>query len=163
MSRIDDSEYKVANLKDCLESTINIIWNELRYKAEVICDFGNIPDIKCYPGQLNQVFMNLLLNAAQAIDDFGKITVHTWVDKSDVMVSIADTGSGIPEENLQRIFEPFFTTKEVGKGTGLGLSIIYDIIQRHHGEITVDSKIGKGTTFTIRLPVEVRDDQNSLC
>ena len=162
-SRIDDSEYKVANLKDCLESTINIIWNELRYKAEVICDFGNIPDIKCYPGQLNQVFMNLLLNAAQAIDDFGKITVHTWVDKSDVMVSIADTGSGIPEENLQRIFEPFFTTKEVGKGTGLGLSIIYDIIQRHHGEITVDSKIGKGTTFTIRLPVEVRDDQNSLC
>lgn len=153
-SRIDDDDFEDANLKDCLESTINITWNELRYKAKVIRNYGDIPILSCYPGQLNQVFMNLLLNAAQAIEGYGQIDVCTWSDETSIFISIADTGSGIPADHLQRIFEPFFTTKEVGKGTGLGLSITYDIVKRHGGDISAESELGKGTKFTIKLPIE---------
>jgi signal transduction histidine kinase len=153
-SRVDDTECKMADLKECLESTINITWNELRYKAEVTRNYGDIPPIMCYPGQLNQVFMNLLINAAHAIEGFGEINVRTWIEENRACVSIADTGCGIPEENLNRIFEPFFTTKDVGNGTGLGLSITYDIIKKHHGDISVVSKVGQGTTFVLRLPYD---------
>lgn len=153
-SRIDDQDYSVADVNECLESTINIVWNELKYKAEVVRAYGEIQRIPCYPGQLNQVFMNLLINAAQAIEQYGTITVKTWQEDDAVLVSISDTGVGIAAEYLGKIFEPFFTTKETGKGTGLGLSITYDIIKRHHGDISVESEVGAGTTFTIRLPLE---------
>ena len=115
--------------------------------------FGTIPEILCHPQQLSQVFINLLTNAGQAIEGHGTITVRSWSEGEYVFVSVADTGSGIPEEIRCRIFDPFFTTKEIGKGTGLGLSICFDIIQKHGGEITVDSAVGHGTTFTIRLPL----------
>lgn len=147
---IDDST--LADINAGLESTINIIWNELKYKATLEKDFGDIPLIECNLGQLNQVFMNILLNAAQAIDIQGEIHIKTWAENDNVLVSIADTGCGMPPEVINRIFEPFFTTKEVGKGTGLGLSICYEIIKKHCGEIKVDSKTGEGTTFTVKIP-----------
>jgi len=152
-SRLDEAEYKMADINAGLESTINIVWNELKYKATVTREFGDIPQIKCRPGQLNQVFMNLLINAAHALGEHGEIRIKTWQDGEKINVAISDTGCGMPEEVRKRIFEPFFTTKEVGKGTGLGLSIAYDIIKKHDGEIRVDSIVGKGTTFTISIPV----------
>jgi signal transduction histidine kinase/DNA-binding NarL/FixJ family response regulator len=152
-SRIDEAEFKMADINAGIESTINIVWNELKYKATLHKDYGDIPMTKCNPGQLNQVFMNILVNAAHAIEQQGEISVKTCRTDGYINVSISDTGSGIPEDKIGRIFEPFFTTKEVGKGTGLGLSIAYDLIHKHHGYIGVDSEVGKGTTFTIKLPV----------
>ncbi len=145
---------KYADLNEGLKSTLNIVHNEIKYKAEVKTELGEIPPVLCLGSQLNQVFMNLLVNAAQAIADAGVITVTTRRDGGEVEVVIADTGCGIPEELLTRIFDPFFTTKEVGKGTGLGLSISCDIVRRHGGTIAVESKVGRGTTFRIRLPIE---------
>ncbi len=136
-----------------IESTLNVIWNELKYKVEVIRDFGELPLIEAFPQQLNQVFMNLLVNAAQAITTRGKISITTRASNEEIEVEIADTGDGIPEQHISRIFDPFFTTKEIGKGTGLGLNIAYKIIESHHGRIHVTSKIGEGTVFTICLPV----------
>jgi two-component system NtrC family sensor kinase len=112
-----------------------------------------LPLLNCYPQKLNQVFMNLLVNAAHAIEGHGTIRLKTFSEGGDIVVSISDTGKGIAPENLTRIFEPFFTTKEVGKGTGLGLSISYDIIKRHGGIMTVESEVGTGTAFTVRLPL----------
>ena len=152
-SRIDESEFKTADINSGLESTINIVWNELKYKATLVKEYGNIPLTVCNPGQLNQVFMNMLVNAAHAIDKKGEIRVRTWAEGGLINIAISDSGYGISEENQRRIFEPFFTTKEVGKGTGLGLSIAYDIIKKHNGMIKVDSEVGKGTTFTISIPV----------
>lgn len=156
-SRLDEDDYELADLHECLDSTINISGNELRYKAEVIRDYGDIPEIHCYPGQLNQVFMNLLINAAQSMQNYGEIAISTWSQAGSVFVKFVDTGVGIPESVQNRIFEPFFTTKEVGTGTGLGLSITYDIIQKHEGDIWVESEVGKGTTFVIRLPIRQPD------
>jgi signal transduction histidine kinase len=152
-SRVDESEYKQADLNECLRSTINIAWNEIKYKATLKKELGEIPRTRCYPQQMNQVFMNLLVNAAHAIEHQGVITVRSWEEDGYICVTVADTGQGIPEANLSRIFEPFFTTKEVGKGTGLGLSITYDIVKKHNGEITVRSEPGEGTVFTVRIPV----------
>ena len=152
-SRVDESEFKQADLNECLRSTINIVWNEIKYKATLKKELGEIPRTRCYPQQMNQIFMNLLVNAGHAIEQQGVITVRSWEEDGYVCVSVADTGEGIPEANLNRIFEPFFTTKEVGKGTGLGLSITYDIVKKHNGEITVRSEPGKGTVFTVRIPV----------
>lgn len=152
-SRVDESEFKQADLNECLRSTINMVWNEIKYKATLKKELGVIPPTRCYPQQMNQVFMNLLVNAAHAIEHQGVITVRSLEEDGYICVSVADTGMGIPEANLNRIFEPFFTTKEVGKGTGLGLSITYDIVKKHNGEITVRSEPGKGTVFTVRIPV----------
>ena len=152
-SRVDESEFKTADINSGLESTINIVWNELKYKANLVKEYGDIPLTVCNPGQLNQVFMNMLVNAAHAIDKQGEIRVKTWAEGGLINIAISDSGSGISEENQKRIFEPFFTTKEVGKGTGLGLSIAYDIIKKHNGMIKVDSEVGKGTTFTLSIPV----------
>jgi two-component system NtrC family sensor kinase len=152
-SRVDESEFQRADLNECLRSTINIVWNEIKYKATLKKELGEIPQTRCYPQQMNQVFMNLLVNAAHAIEHQGVITVRSWEEDGYVCVTVADTGQGIPEATLPRIFEPFFTTKEVGKGTGLGLSITYDIVKKHSGEITVRSEPGKGTVFTVRIPV----------
>jgi two-component system NtrC family sensor kinase len=148
-----ESESKPANINDGLESAINIVWNEMKYKAALEKDLGDLPMTKCNIGQLNQVFMNILMNAAQAIDKWGEIRVKTWAAGNEIFISIADTGCGISPQILNRIYEPFFTTKEVGKGTGLGLSVSYDIVKKHGGYITVDSEPGKGTTFTICIPI----------
>ncbi|MGQ9570976.1 MAG: sensor histidine kinase [Thermodesulfovibrionales bacterium] len=152
-SRVDEAEFKMADINEGLESTINIVWNELKYKVTLKKDYGDIPLTKCNPGQLSQVFMNILVNSAQSIEKKGEILVKTWHKDEDIYISISDTGCGIPREYIKRIFEPFFTTKEVGKGTGLGLSIAYDIVKKHKGEIIVQSEIGKGTTFIIKIPI----------
>jgi PAS domain S-box-containing protein len=136
-----------------LASTLNIVNNELKYKATVIREFGELPIISANPQQLNQVFANILVNGAQAIESQGQIRVQTRHADDWVEIVISDTGCGIPPENLASIFDPFFTTKEVGKGTGLGMNIAYNIVKKHKGEILVESKVGEGTTFTIRLPV----------
>lgn len=153
-SRLDQPEDAQTNLNEALETTINIAWNEMKYIATLERQFGDIPKIVCNPQQLNQVFLNLLVNAAQAMEQQGVITVKTWVEPDWVCVSVSDTGKGMPESVRKRIFEPFYTTKPAGKGTGLGLSISADIIRKHHGEITVESEEGKGTTFTVRLPAK---------
>jgi two-component system NtrC family sensor kinase len=153
-SRIDQAEEAHTNLNQALETTINIAWNEIKYIATLDREFGEIPEILCNPQQLNQVFLNLLLNAAQAMEQQGVITVKTWAEPGWVCVSVADTGKGMSEEVRKRVFEPFYTTKSAGKGTGLGLSISADIIRKHHGDIAVDSVPGKGSTFTVRLPVK---------
>jgi two-component system NtrC family sensor kinase len=152
-SRVDETEQKPADINAGIESTINIVWNELKYKATLKKEYGDIPQITCNPGQLNQVFMNILVNAAHAIEKQGEIGVRTWAENNAINVSITDTGSGIPKDKINRIFEPFFTTKEVGKGTGLGLSIAYDIVKKHKGVIGVVSEVGKGTTFTVTIPM----------
>jgi len=152
-SHPDRGKLEYADLNAGLDSTLNIVWNELKYKAEVKKEYSELPKIRCYPQEMNQVFMNLLVNAAQAIPEKGEIRIKTWREDGHVMISIADTGTGIPGENLKKIFDPFFTTKEVGKGTGLGLSISYGIVKKHNGEITVNSEPGKGATFTVRLPI----------
>jgi PAS domain S-box-containing protein len=152
-SRVDRAEKGPANLNDGITSTLNIVWNELKYTCKVEKDFGDIPDLFCIPNQLNQVFMNILINAGHAIKgDQGLIKVRTWSDEQNINVSIEDNGAGIEPQNLKKIFEPFFTTKEVGKGTGLGLSLAYDIVKKHHGRIDVWSEVGTGTRFTIVLP-----------
>ena len=152
-SRVDEAELKMADINAGIESTINIVWNELKYKVVLKKEYGDLPQIKCNPGQLNQVFMNMLVNAAHAIEKQGEIGIRTWAGNGAIHISISDTGGGIPKDKLSRIFEPFFTTKEIGKGTGLGLSIAYDIVKKHKGEITVESAVGKGTTFTVTIPV----------
>jgi two-component system NtrC family sensor kinase len=153
-SHVDEAQTSYVDLNQCLETTITIAWNELKYKATLIRDFGELPEVKCLPQQLNQVFLNILVNAAHAIETQGEITVTTRSAEDQVTVAIHDTGCGIPIEIRNRIFEPFFTTKEIGKGTGLGLSISYDIIKKHGGTLEVESPQGCGTTFIITLPVK---------
>ncbi|MDA8381804.1 MAG: ATP-binding protein [Betaproteobacteria bacterium] len=148
-----EDEWQWADLHKGLDSTLNIVWNELKYKAEVVKAYGDLPDIECLPSQLNQVFMNLLVNAAHAIDGRGTIAVRSGADGGQVWVEVADTGKGILPQHMNRIFDPFFTTKPVGKGTGLGLSLSYSIVQKHHGRIHVDSEPGKGSAFRVWLPV----------
>jgi len=152
-SRAGDAEWQRVDLHACLESTINVVGNEIKHKAELVRDYGKLPSVECIPSRLNQVFMNLLINAAQAISEQGSITVSTRCCGDMVEIEIADTGHGIPAEVLPRIFDPFFTTKPVGKGTGLGLSVSYGIVRNHDGEIDVASQPGN-TVFTIKLPVE---------
>jgi two-component system, NtrC family, sensor kinase len=155
-SHSDTGVFTWANVHQGLDSTLNIATNEIKYKADVVREYGDIPDIECLPSQLNQVFMNLVVNAAQAMDEAkrGRITVRTgMLDGNTVTIEVSDNGSGITEKNLVRIFDPFFTTKPIGKGTGLGLSLSYGIIQKHHGSIHVESVVGEGTTFRICLPV----------
>lgn len=152
-SHVDQAEWQVADLHQGLESTLNIVWNELKYKAEVIKEYGALPEVECIPSQLNQVFMNLMVNAAQAIENHGTITLRTGQTDEQVWVEVSDSGKGIAPEHLNRIFDPFFTTKPVGKGTGLGLSLSYGIVKKHHGRIDVDSTPGKGTTFRVWLPL----------
>jgi PAS domain S-box-containing protein len=148
-----DEPWQHADVHAAIDSTLNIVYNEIKYKAEVHKEYGALPAIECRPAQLGQVFMNLLMNAAQAIRGQGTITIRTRVAGERVALEFADTGEGIEPANLARIFEPFFTTKPVGKGTGLGLSVAYGIVRDHGGDIAVDSTPGKGTVFRIVLPV----------
>lgn len=155
-SRVDSTqEWQWANLHQGIDSTANIVANEIRYKAEVVKEYGQLPEVECLPSQLNQVFMNLLVNSAHAMGEArGCITIRSGTVDDKVWLEFSDTGSGIPEDIRQKIFDPFFTTKAVGKGTGLGLSLSYGIIQKHHGQIEVRSEVGKGSTFRITLPVK---------
>ncbi|MDD2734234.1 MAG: response regulator [Desulfuromonadaceae bacterium] len=151
-SRVDDGVFVSADINDVISKALNIVKNEIKYVATVITDYGEIPPAQCLPNQLTQVFMNILINASHAIKGHGEITVRSWYENEKIYVTISDTGCGIPEDVKKNIFVPFFTTKESGKGTGLGLSISYDIIHKHSGEISVESAVGKGTTFNIMLP-----------
>ncbi len=153
-ARVDEAEMQIADVNEGIEATLKVVWNELKYKCEVHTKLSPLPQIRCYPGQLNQVFMNLLVNAAHAMEERGEITIETETTDSEVIIRISDTGVGIPKEHLSELFNPFFTTKPVGEGTGLGLSISYGIIQKHGGRIEVDSEVGRGTTFTIYLPIQ---------
>ncbi len=155
-SRVDSAlQWQAANLHQGIDSTLNIVNNEIKYLADVVKDYGVLPLVECLPSQLNQVFMNLMVNAAHAMGtQRGTITIRSGVvDDDHVWLEFADNGSGISKENLSRIFDPFFTTKPIGKGTGLGLSLTYGIVQKHHGRIEVQSEVGVGTVFRIELPV----------
>jgi signal transduction histidine kinase len=153
-SRLDEAEIKKIDIHSGIDSTVRLL---SRYfsggQLSIRRDYSNLPLINCYAGQLNQVWMNLLVNAAQAVSDHGEVGIATRFDEDSVIVSISDNGTGIPEDQLSRIFDPFFTTKPVGEGTGLGLSISYGIIERHRGTINVESQVGVGTTFTVRIPI----------
>ncbi len=151
-SRVGESNWQWADLHGGLDSTINIVWNEIKYKATLERQYGDLPEIWCLPSQLNQVFLNLLVNAAHAIADKGVITVRTGCDADTVWVEVADTGRGIAPEHLGRLFDPFFTTKPVGQGTGLGLSLAFSIVRKHGGRIDVRSEPGQGAVFRVVLP-----------
>ena len=152
-SRLDESDWKAVDLHEGLDSTLMLINNELKNRIDVRKNYGKLPPVLCNPGQINQVFMNVLVNAAQAISEKGEIRIATRSVGDGVEIEICDSGSGIPADVLPRIFDPFFTTKPVGSGTGLGLSVSYGIIRKHNGEIKVSSEQGKGTCFTIVLPI----------
>jgi two-component system, NtrC family, sensor kinase len=149
-----DEPMRPVDLHKGLDSTLNIVWNDLKYKVRLEKHYGELPTIECHASEINQVFMNLLINAGQAIAERGTITLATGVDGEEIWVSIADSGCGIPEESLARIFDPFYTTKPIGRGTGLGLAICYGIVAKHHGRIEVSSRLGFGSTFKVVLPVK---------
>jgi signal transduction histidine kinase len=159
-SHVDTNrDWEWADLHKGIESTLNIVNNEIKYKAEVVRQYGDLPPVRCLASELNQVFMNLLVNAAHAITrERGTIVVRTGCIDGKVRIDIEDDGCGIAPEHLPRIFDPFFTTKPVGKGTGLGLSLAYGIVRKHGGLIEVTSEAGRGSRFRVTLPVEpVRD------
>ena len=151
-SHLDQAQWKEVDIHQGIESSLMILNPELKHRIKVKKDFKANRLIECNPGQINQVFLNLLSNAAQAIEGEGTIIIKTKEDDNNLYVHISDTGSGIPTKLLSKIFDPFFTTKDVGKGTGLGLSISYSIIKNHNGRIEVESKIDTGSTFTLILP-----------
>ncbi len=159
-ARLDEAELKTVDIHEGIEDTLVLIHNEIKHHITVIKEFGDVPHLACYPSQLNQVFLNLLINGKQAILDLkkkGTIRLTTFVRKNRVYIKFKDDGIGIPQENLHRVFDPGFTTKGVGVGTGLGLSICYQIIQNHRGELRVDSQPKKGSTFTIILPMNLEE------
>ncbi len=162
-SRLDEAAFKQTDVNENIESTLKIAAHLLREKGiKIEKDFGTLPEIPAYPAQLNQVFLNLITNAVQAIThEKGKIKITTRQDGSHVVVNVSDNGTGIQPEHLNKIFEPFFTTKDVGKGTGLGLSIAYKIIEKHGGKILVESTVGKGSTFTVLLPITQETSANT--
>ena len=151
-SHIDSGDWQLVDLHKGLDSTLNVIWNEIKFKAEVVKDYGELQLVQCLGSQLNQVFMNLIINAAHAIDKQGTIWLETGMQDDWVFVRVRDSGAGIAPEHLTRLFEPFFTTKPVGQGTGLGLSVSYSIVAKHHGRLEVESEPGKGAAFTVWLP-----------
>jgi PAS domain S-box-containing protein len=157
-SRVDHAELEFVDLHKGLDSTLNIASNEIKYIADVVKEYGDLPLVECRSAQINQVFMNLLVNAAHAIEEHGVITIRTGAKDDRVWVQITDTGNGISPEHMSKLFDPFFTTKPVGKGTGLGLSLSYGIVKTHDGRIEVESEVGRGTTFRVWLPVEQEDE-----
>jgi len=153
-ARLDEAEFKMADLNEGIETTLSLVGHELKDRIHVIKELSELPLVPCYPNRLNQVFMNLLINAYQSISGQGEIRISTALVDHEVRISISDTGSGIRKEHLDKIFDPGFTTKGVGVGTGLGLPISAQIVQDHKGSITVASEVGRGSTFTIALPID---------
>ncbi|RDH89197.1 MAG: histidine kinase [endosymbiont of Seepiophila jonesi] len=152
-ARHDDTDGELFDLNQCVQDTLKVGWNELKYKAKVHHEAGRLLPLHGRPGEISQVILNLLLNAVQAIPEFGEINIDTLCRGDEVVLRITDNGEGIPAENLDKLFRPFFTTKAKGKGSGLGLSISHGIIEDHGGRIDVESDFGKGSTFTLYLPV----------
>ena len=152
-SRPDQADPVRFHVNDCIVNTIKVVWNQIKYKAKLEKELGELPFIYGQPGSLGQVFLNLIVNAAHAIEEFGQIDISTTVVGSEIEINIEDNGCGIEPDNMQKIFDPFFTTKEIGKGTGLGLSISNSIVQKEGGRIEVDSTLGEGTCFSIYLPI----------
>lgn len=161
-SRVDTAEWHYANLERGLDSALDIVWGEIKDKVEIRKAYAGLPEIECIASQINQVFMNLLVNAGHAIDEHGVITLRTGQDENTVWVEVEDDGMGIKPENVKRIFEPFFTTKPVGRGTGLGLSLAYGIVRRHGGCIEVRSEVNKGSVFRVTLPKERARTEDSV-
>jgi len=156
-ARVDLPEKSIVDINEGLNATLNMVWNELKFNCKVHVDLKQLPRISAYPGKLNQVFMNLLINAGQSIEDKGEIFVRTYVNKKNIIVEIRDTGCGIDAEHLSHIFTPFYTTKAIGEGTGLGLSISHQIIEQHDGRLDVISELGEGSCFSILLPISDSD------
>lgn len=152
-SRIDSDEKEKLLINECIHNTVKLIQNEIKYKADLVLELGDVPDTMGHPGGLSQVVLNLIVNASHAIEDFGLITVSTKVEGEQIVITIEDNGCGMSEDVANKIFDPFFTTKEVGVGTGLGLSISMGVIKKHQGNIMVESTVGEGTRFIISLPV----------
>ena len=152
---------KLSDINKSIDVTLSIATNELKYNTRVDRHYGDLPQVLCYPQQLNQVFLNILINAAQSIEALGEIRIETRCVEKCVEIRFSDNGCGIPPDKVSKIFDPFFTTKPVGKGTGLGLNVAHNIIQKHHGTIGVESRPGQGTTFTIRIPVN--PPENGAC
>jgi two-component system NtrC family sensor kinase len=155
-ARLDEADLKTVDIHQGIEDTLVLIHHELKHNITVVKSYGDVPPISCFPSQLNQVFLNLLVNSKQAIKDKGTITIATYMKNNKVFIKFSDDGIGIPKDRLSRIFDPGYTTKGIGVGTGLGLSISYNIIQNHRGEIKVDSELGKGTEFLIILPTDLK-------
>lgn len=158
-SHVDSSDdWRFSMVHDGINSTLSVVNNEIVNKADVVKEYGELPEVECLPSQLNQVFMNLLVNAAQAINERGTITIRTGLRGNEVWVDVVDNGKGIKPEHIEKIFDPFFTTRPIGKGTGLGLSLSYGIVKKHHGRIEVKSVVGKGTIFRVWLPIRQPKD-----
>jgi signal transduction histidine kinase len=155
-ARVDRDGMDLVDLNDSVRSALSVAAHQLRERIKVITEFGALPRVRCMPSQLNQVFLNLITNAAQAMPEDGTLTISSRVADDSVEVSVGDTGLGIPDAVLPKIFDPFFTTKPVGEGTGLGLSIVHKIVKSHGGSIHVRTTPGSGTTFTVALPTEAR-------
>ena len=161
-ARLDEEEFKIVDIHEGIDSTLSLTAHLYRDRIEVVKEYGNLPKINCHPSQLNQVFMNTLVNACQSIKGKGTITIKTRFSAGNIHLQFSDTGVGIAPENLAKIFDPGFTTKGVGVGTGLGLSISYKIIEEHGGKIDVYSKVGQGTTFTLHLPLEGKKQKGTV-
>ncbi len=158
-SRIDQSAFKDADLHEAVESVLILTSNLWKSRIQIVKNYGDLPSVNCYISLINQVIMNLVVNAIDAIEGVGEIRITTGIKDQSATISVADTGSGIPPENLMRVFEQGFTTKPVGKGSGLGLALSKDIMDKHHGQITVESEVGKGSVFTITIPIKAPDTQ----
>jgi len=156
-ARLDESTFQKTDIHEGLESTLPLIEHECKEQISVVKEYGDIPQVVCYPGELNQVFMNLLTNAVQAIEGKGTITIRTFAENENVHIQIADTGVGIPPERMPRLFEPSFSQKNTRVKAGMGLFISYNIMQKHRGEIKVESEVGKGSTFTLILPIDLEE------
>jgi two-component system NtrC family sensor kinase len=162
-SRLTTAGFGEADIHEAIDSTLTLLYHQYKGRIEIKKHYGQIPPLKCYIAKLNQVFMNLLVNAIQAIEGEGVIGISTGREDGMVVIAISDTGCGIPENILSKVFDPFFTTKPVGVGTGLGLSIIRGIIEQHKGSLSVSSILGQGTTFTVKVSADLQiDDEKNL-
>ncbi|MCB9854085.1 MAG: histidine kinase [Phycisphaerales bacterium] len=167
-AHVDGPDLALHDINQLIDKAISVAWNELKYKADIVKEYADLPPVACFAGRIGQVLLNLLVNAAQAIVDRGEIRIRTGQDGHDVWVDVSDTGCGMAPSTIERIFEPFFTTKDVGQGTGLGLHMAYQIMRSHDGEIRVHSEVGMGTTFRLQWPIsgptegnKVDDDANA--